>query len=327
MGRMRALIRDSYGPPAVLRVEEVEMPVPGEGEALVRVHASSLNTADLHSVTGTPRAARIGTGLTRPNTPGIGLDVAGIVEEVGSGVRDLTPGAEVWADLSLVGSGALAEFVCAASEVFSPKPAGIGFEEAATIPHSAVLALQGLRAWNRPIRVGHRVLINGAGGCVGPFALKIAKAQGAEVTGVDHAGKQDLMRAAGADHVVDFTREDITRNGVVYDRILDIATGRSVLDFRRSLAPEGSHAVIVDSLGGFFGAAALGWLASVGTGRRMGVFPWIANDPADLSSLADLANKGALDPVIDRRVGLEEVPSALLDMQQGRTLGKVVVVP
>jgi NADPH:quinone reductase-like Zn-dependent oxidoreductase len=322
---VKAVVRDHYGPPAVLRVEEIDEPVAGQGEALVRVHASSLNTADLHSVSGTPRLARIGTGLTAPNARVIGLDLAGTVEEVGEGVSSLEPGDEVWADLSLVGSGALAEYVCAPVEVFSPKPAGVGFEEAATMPHSAILALQGLRAWNRPIRPGHKVLVNGAGGCVGPFGIMIAKAKGAEVTGVDHGGKLDLMRSAGADHVVDYTREDVTRNGVLYDRILDIATGRSVRDFGRSLAADGTHAVIVDSIGGLFGAATLGSVMTAGTGKRMGMFMWKANDREDLAYLAGLADDRALSPIIDRRVGLDQVPAALADMQEGKTRGKVVV--
>jgi NADPH:quinone reductase-like Zn-dependent oxidoreductase len=319
------VVRYRYGPPAVLRVEDIDKPVPGEGDVLVRVHASSLNTADLHMVTGTPRLARIGTGLTAPKDRVIGLDVAGTVEQVGEGVSSLEPGDEVWADLSLVGNGALAEYVCAAEEVFSPKPAGVPFEEAATMPHSAILALQGLRAWNRPIRPGHKVLVNGGGGCVGPFGIKIAKANGAEVTGVDHAGKLDLMRSAGADHVVDYTREDVTRNGVAYDRILDIATGRSVLEFRHSLAPNGTHAVIVDSIGGLFGAATVGSVMSMGSERRMGMFMWKANDREDLAYLAGLADAGALHPIIDRQIELDEVPAALRDMQEGKTRGKVVV--
>jgi NADPH:quinone reductase-like Zn-dependent oxidoreductase len=319
------VVRDRYGSPAVLRLEEIDLPAPGDGEALVRVHASSLNTADLHMVTGTPMVARIGTGLTAPRDRVIGLDVAGTVEEVGEGVSTLEPGDEVWADLSLVGNGALAEYVCAAEEVFSPKPAGIGFEEAAAMPHSAILALQGLRAWNRPIKPGHKVLINGGGGCVGPFGIKIAKANGAEVTGVDHAGKLDLMRTAGADYVLDYTREDVTRNGVVYDRILDIATGRSVREFRHSLAPNGTHAVIVDSLSGLFGAATVGSVMSTGSERRMGMFMWKANDREDLAYLAGLADAGALHPIIDRQIELDEVPAALRDMQEGKTRGKVVV--
>lgn len=322
---MRAVLRDRYGPIHALRVEEVERPVPGEGEALVRVQASSLNRADLHSVTGMPRLARIGIGMTGPRFPLIGLDVAGTVEEVGGNVRGLAPGDEVWADLSPVGSGAFADYVCAAEGIFSPRPAKIGFEEAATMPHSAILALQGLRAWGRPISPGHQVLINGAGGCVGPFAVRIAKSHGAEVTGVDSTAKMDLLRAVGADHVVDFTREDVTRNGVSYDRILDIATHRSVLDFRRSLTPDGTYSMIADGLGDLFGAAIFGSLFSIRTGRRMGIAPWKPNDRDGLAHLSDLANQGVLEPVIDRRIGLEEVPIALLDLQQGRTLGKVVV--
>jgi NADPH:quinone reductase-like Zn-dependent oxidoreductase len=251
--------------------------------------------------------------------------VAGTVIEAGPGVSSLAEGDEVWADLSVIGSGALAEFVCAAAEVFAPKPSGVAFDEAATMPHSAVLALQGLHARNRPIEAGQQVLINGAGGCVGPFAIKIAKARGAEVTGVDNTGKLGLMRSAGADHVVDYTKEDITTKGVLFDRILDIATRRSVLDFRRCLAPGGTHAVIAGGLGEFFAAAAYGSVVSMIGDRKMGVFMWKPNDREDLAYLAVLANEGLIHPVIDRRIGLDEVPAALREMQEGRTRGKVVV--
>jgi NADPH:quinone reductase-like Zn-dependent oxidoreductase len=245
--------------------------------------------------------------------------------EVGAGVTSLSPGDEVWADLFNSGGGGLAEFVCAAEDMFSPKPVGAGFEEAATMPHSAVLALQGLGAWKRPIQTGHRVLINGAGGCVGPFGVKIAKAHGAEVTAVDNTGKLDLLRSIGADNVVDYTREDVTRKGVLFDRILDIATRRWVLDFKRCLAPDGTYAVIAGGLGEFFAAAAAGSAVSITSDRRMGVFTWKSNDRDDLAHLAGMVDAGSLEPVIDRRIGLEDVPSALRDMQEGKTRGKVVV--
>jgi NADPH:quinone reductase-like Zn-dependent oxidoreductase len=322
---VRALVRDRYGAPDVLWVDDIDIPAPGAGEVLVRVQAASLNTADLHSVSGTPRAARIGTGLITPKNRVIGLDVAGTVDEVGEDVSSLKPGDEVWADLSLVGGGAFAEYVCATEKTFSPKPGTIGFGEAATIPHSAILALQGLRAWKRPIRVGHKVLINGGGGCVGPFAIQIAKAHGAEVTGVDNAGKLDLMRAAGADHVVDYTHQDVTRNGVTYDRILDIATHRSVKDFRRSLTPDGTYVVIADSLGQLLGATTLGPLVTMGSDKRMGLFRWMANDRDHLAHLAKLADSGELRPIVHRRIGLGEIPEALGEMRAGRTRGKVIV--
>lgn len=320
---MKALVRDRYGTPDVLEVRDVDTPAPGEGEVLVRVHASSLNTADLDYLRGVPRVVRLGTGLLRPRNGRLGFDVAGTVEAVGQHVTRLRPGDEVWADLSMGGPGAFAEWVCAPQDVFSLKPAGATFEEAATMPHSAVLALQGLHH-GRLIRPGHRVVINGAGGCVGPFAVQIAKSLGAEVTAVDDAGKLEMLRTIGADHVIDYTIEDFTRNGQRYDHILDIAGRRSVMGYRRSLTPTGTYVMIAHSLMRFFGAALLGALLSM-RGKRMGIFMWQPNKKEDLEYLAGLLVTGELRPRIDRSYQLLEVPEALRYLDLGQTRGKIVI--
>ncbi len=323
---MKAIVRDRYGSVDVLRLEEIDRPEPGDDQVLVAVRSSSLNTADLDYLHGRPVLARLGTGLSRPRNRVPGLDLAGVVEAVGSGVTSFRPGDEVWADMFDRGHGAFSEFVCASEGAFRSKPDGMTFEQAATMPHSAVLASEALRS-GRPIRPGEAVLIVGAGGCVGPFAIQIAKSFGAEVTGVDHGGKLELMEAAGADHVIDFTREDVLRSGRRYDLILDIAAQRSVLGYRRSLTPTGRYVLIAATLGGFSTAFALGGLVSLGGSKRMGVFMWKPNERSHLDFLAGLFDRGELVPIIDRRVGLDEVPDALRYLEEGQSRGKIVITP
>jgi NADPH:quinone reductase-like Zn-dependent oxidoreductase len=211
---MKAIIQDRYGSPEVLELRDVEIPMPGDGQVLVRVRAASVNTADLDHLMGRSIVERLATGFPRPRNNVPGLDVAGEVVAVGENVARLRLGDLVWADLSVSGFGAFAEYVCAAEKVFTPKPATLSFDQAATVPHSAILALQGLTG-KGPIQPGQKVLINGAGGCVGPFAVQIAKSFGAEVTGVDHTGKLDMMRSVGADHVIDYTAWTSPRTGTV----------------------------------------------------------------------------------------------------------------
>lgn len=323
---MRAIVKDRYGPPDVLYVDELDVPIPGDDQVLVKVQAASLNTADSDHLRGLPPIARLGTGLRRPKSRRIGLDVAGRVEAVGRAVTGLRPGDEVWADLFEVGHGSFAEYVCAPAAAFSPKPVTATFEVAATVPHSGVLALQGLRG-KGPVEAGQKVLINGAGGCVGPFAVQIARSFGAEVTAVDHTEKLDLLRAVGADHVVDYTQEDFTENGHRYDLILDIAATRSILRFRRSLSPDGRYVLIARSLAGFFGALVLGaWISLTGR-KRMGTFMWRPNHRNDLDLLRDLLDSGRVRPLIDRRYRLEDVPDALRYLEAGQARGKLIVIP
>lgn len=318
---MWAVVGDRYGSPDVLKVTRVRRPVPGPGEVLVRVHAASVNTADIDNLRGRPLPLRLYTGLRRPRREIPGFDIAGVVEEVGPGVTSIVVGTEVWADLFGSRAGAFAEWVCVPERVLRPKPAGVSFQKAATAPHSALLALQALKS--RGVAPGDRVMINGGGGCVGPFAIQIARALGAEVTGVDHSGKLDLMRAVGADHVVDFTRTDVTRSGQRYDLVVDIAATRSVTSFKRSLTERGAYVQIARSFGGFLSAVLLGWL--LGGRRRMGVFMWVPNDPDDMARIGSLIASGAVDPAIDRVFPLAETPRAVSRQEAGAARGKVVL--
>jgi NADPH:quinone reductase-like Zn-dependent oxidoreductase len=321
---MKAIVRDVYGSPDVLQLRHLQKPVPGTGEVLVRVEAASVNTADLDHLQGLPRAARVMTGWPRPRNKVIGFDVAGRVETVGEDVQTLKSGDAVWADLFESGGGAFAEYVSVPEEMLAPIPSSLSSEVAATVPHSGLLALQGLTG-KGPILAGQQVLINGAGGCVGPFAVQLAKAYGAEVTGVDHTAKLELMRSVGADRVVDYTKEEFTEDGKRYDVILDIAATRSVHHYRGSLAPEGRYTQVARSLGGFFGAAVVGASISIAGSKRMGVFMWKPNDRQDLAYLGDLLVSGKIHPLIDRRYPLDEVPAALRYVSEGHARGKVVI--
>lgn len=323
---MRAVVRDRYGPVDVLRLADVAPPVPGPGEVVVRVAAASLNTADLDHLLGRPRVARVATGLVRPTNRRVGLDVAGTVERVGSEVTRLVPGDRVWADLFDSGHGALSDRVCVPASALSPLPDQVPFEDAATVPHSGSLALQGLRAAG-PIRPGERVLVNGAGGCVGPFAVQIAKARGAEVAAVDHGDRLALLRELGADQVIDYCEEDVTRSGRRFDVVLDIADTRSVVALRRCLAPGGRYALIARRMGSFAEKALLGPVVGRLTRTRMGTFAWHPNRRADLDELAGLLASGAVRPRIDRRYGLDDAPEAFRRLASGEARGKVVVVP
>jgi NADPH:quinone reductase-like Zn-dependent oxidoreductase len=323
---MRAVVRDRYGLPDVLQLRDVDTPSPGEGDVLVRVHAASLNTADSEHLLGRPRLTRVWTGLRRPRAGRIGLDVAGTVDAVGSGVNGLRVGDRVWADLFEFGHGSLAEHVCAPATAFAPIPDGVSFEIASTVPHSALLALQGLRAAGGA-RPGASVLVVGAGGCVGPFAVQIAKAEGAEVTAVDHAGKLEMLRELGADRCVDFTREDVTAGTQRYDVILDIADREPLRRYRRCLAPGGRYVLIARTLSGFLAAAVIGGLSTALSSKRMGVFMWRPNRRTDLDAVAELLVSGRVVPRIDRRFSLDEVADAFGYLQSGQAQGKVVVTP
>jgi NADPH:quinone reductase-like Zn-dependent oxidoreductase len=321
---MKAVWRDRYGPPEVLDVVEIPTPQPRHEDVLVKVEATSINTADLDHLLGRPRIARIGTGWRRPRWGIPGLDVAGTVAAVGPAVTRYGPGDEVWADLFSSGQGAFAEYVCASQDVFTPKPAQMPFATVATVPHSGLLALQALQVGGG-VEAGHQVLINGGGGCVGPFAIQIARASGAEVTAVDTGARVGVMREAGADHVVDFVVEDITRGSTRFDVVLDIAANRSPLAFKRVLARQGRYVQISRTLGGFVAAALVG--AVLGGSRKMGVFAWKPNSGPDLSRMTVLLEEGWVAPVVDSVIGLAGVPAALRRLGEGDTQGKVIVKP
>jgi NADPH:quinone reductase-like Zn-dependent oxidoreductase len=321
---VKAIIRDTYGTPQDLRFDDIPKPVAGPGEVLVAVRKSSLNTADLDQIFGRPLIARLGTGLRRPRSGWLGLDLAGVVEDVGEGVTRFRKGDRVWADMFSSGRGAFAEYACARETAFVPMPDGLDFAQAATIPHSCLLALQGLDV-RGGVKAGSRVLINGAGGCVGPFAIQIAKSRGAHVTGVDHGSKLDMVESVGADEVIDYTRTDFASRSHGFDYILDIAARRSLVAHRRALAGGGIYVRVARDLGGFFRAAIFGGLMTATSSKRLGVFGWQPNRASDLARAADMIVAGSLSPLIDRVVPLGAVPEALAYLADGRARGKVLV--
>jgi NADPH:quinone reductase-like Zn-dependent oxidoreductase len=321
---VKAWVRDRYGPPDVLRLEERPTPALAEDGVLVRVVASSVNQADLDYLYGNPWMTRIATGLRRPTNPGVGLDVAGVVEAVGAGVTRFKPGDGVFGDMTEFGHGAFGEYVSAPAHAFAPIPAGTSLEDAATVPQAAILAIQGLNAKGR-IKAGDKVLINGASGSVGPFAIQIAKSMGAEVTGVARTEKLDFVRSLGADHVIDYTREDFTQLGNRYDRILDMAASRGIGEIRRALTPTGAYIAIGGKLSLVFGAMLVGLVMPLAGKQRAGLPLWKPFNPPDVAALSRMLEAGTIKPAIDRRYPLTEVPDALRRVDARLPLGKVVI--
>ncbi len=322
---MKAIRRDRYGPPDILELSEVEKPVPKNDEVLVRIRASSLNQADLDYLLGKPFLTRMGTGLRTPGNRGLGLDAAGQVEAVGPDVTAFQPGDDVFGDLTAFGYGAFAEYACAPEHAWARMPAGLTFEEAATIPQAAILALQGLKRGEQ-IRPGSRVLVNGASGNVGPFAVQIAKAFGAHVTGVCSTAKMDMVRGLGADEVIDYTREDYTQGGQRYDWIVDVAGNRSILECRRALKPGGAYVMVGGPTSRILGALLLGPLISLAGSSKMGLMLWWkVFNKEDVVILNELIGAGRIRPFIDRRYPLADVPEALRYLQGGHARGKVVI--
>jgi NADPH:quinone reductase-like Zn-dependent oxidoreductase len=324
---MRAAVRDRYGPPDVVEVREVDRPIPSDDEVLVRVHAAAVNRADLDGLTPKPSFVRLFIGLRRPRNHGVGLDVAGVVESVGAAVTRFQPGDEVFADMYSFGMGAFAEYVCAPEKAFEPIPAGMSFEDAATLPHSAILAVQALRLRNgRTVGPGDKVLIVGASGNVGPFAVQIAKTLGAEVTGVCRTDKMDFVRSLGADHVIDHTAGDYTTTGERYDWIVDTDSHLSILRSRRILRAKGVYVTLGGSTRTIFQALLLGPVLSMATSKWMGLLLWWKPfNPPDVATLKDLIAAGKVAPAIDRRYPLSEVVEALRYVDDGHARGKVVI--
>ena len=318
-----------------LQLKEVEKPTPKEDEALVRVHAASLNAADFEMLRGT-WSARFG-GLLKPRHKILGSDIAGRIEAVGRNVKQFHPGDGIWGDLSFpLGYGAFAEYVCIPENALRLKPASMTFEEAAAVPSAGVVALQNLRGVGSSslsfllsdkghIQSGQKVLINGAGGGVGTFAVQIAKSFGAEVTGVDSARKLDMLRSIGADHVIDYTQEDFTKSGQRYDFILEVVASRSIFDYKRALSPKGIYVMVGGSLAAILQGFLLGPLISMTGSKKMGSVMWKPNNQEDLAILEELFAAGKVAPVIDRRYPLCEVPEALRYLEEGHAKGKVVI--
>jgi NADPH:quinone reductase-like Zn-dependent oxidoreductase len=324
---MKAALRDRYGPPDVVELGDVDVPVPSDDQVLVRVRAASVNRADLDGLTPRPALARLFMGWWAPRNHRVGIDVAGVVESTGASAIKFKPGDEVFADLFAFGQGAFAEYVCAHEKAFEPMPIGMAFEVAATLPHSAILALQGLRLRKgRTPKPGDRVLIVGASGNVGPFAVQVAKSMGAEVTGVCSTDKVDLVRSLGVDHVIDYQKVDYTSTGERYDWILDTDSHHSIVRIRRALRPRGVYVTLGGETGRLFQGLLLGPLLSLLSDRWMGLMIWWKPfHPADVATLKELIAAGKLAPVIDRRYPLTEVVDALRHVDDGRARGKVVI--
>ena len=316
---MRAVVYDRYGSPGVLRIEDLPTPSPSGRQVLVRVAAASVNLSDWETLRGSPLYSRIG-GLRRPARPTLGSDIAGWVDAVGPAVTRFRPGDEVYGD-NLAFKGGFAEYAIAPETVLAHKPAALTFAEASTIPQAGVIARQGTDG----ATAGDRVLINGAGGGSGSFAIQLAKRLGAEVTGVDNAGKLDFMRAVGADHVIDYRSEDFTRGGP-YDLILDLVARRSVFAYRRALAPGGRYRCVGGPVPTLLRVLTIGAVAGRLTRRRIGVLA-VKEGPEHFQPVAALCVAGDLAVHIDRTFGLDQVPEALAYVGEGRARGKVVVTP
>jgi NADPH:quinone reductase-like Zn-dependent oxidoreductase len=325
--KMKAAVRERYGSPEVVEIRVVDRPTPLADQVLVRVHAASVNRADLDGIQPRPAFVRLIVGLRAPRNHRIGLDVAGVVESVGPGVTRFRPGDEVFGDMFVFGQGAFAEYVCASEKAFASMPTGMTFEEAATLAHSAILALQGLRLRSgRTIRPGDNVLIDGASGNVGPFAVQIAKSMGAEVTGVCSTQKVDFVRSLGADHVIDYTMVDYTKTGERYDWIVDTDSHHPILRVRRALRPNGAYVTLGGTTVPILGAMLVGPLISLVSSRWTGLLLWWKPFKAeDVETLKELIAAGKVAPVIDRRFPLNEVVEALRYVHDGRAKGKVVI--
>jgi NADPH:quinone reductase-like Zn-dependent oxidoreductase len=315
---VKAVVHDRYGPPEVLRLEDVAVPTPAQGQVRVRVVAVSVNLSDWEGLLGSPAYARLG-GLRSPARPTLGSDIAGVVDAVGEGVTRFHPGDEVYGD-NLALMGGFAEYAVAPASVLALKPAQLTFAEASTIPQAGVIAVQGTAAAG----LGDRVLINGAGGGSGSFAIQLAKRRGCHVTGVDNATKQDYMLSLGADEVIDYRRQDFTRGPAPYDQILDLVAHRSVLAYRRALAHRGTCRCVGGPVPTLLRVATGGWLVGRLTGRSIGIMA-VKQGPKHFEPLAALCVTGDVEIHIHRTFSLDEVPAALAHVGEGHALGKVVV--
>jgi len=321
---MKAIVYSKYGSPDVLQFKDVEKPTPKDDEVLVKVYAASVNAYDWHFLTADIFLIRVmGGGLLKPKNMRLGADIAGRVEAVGRNAKQFQPGDEVFGDMAGHGNGSFAEYVSASESAFVLKPANLSFDEAAAVPMAAVTALQGLRDKGQ-IRPGQKVLINGASGGVGTFAVQIAKSFGAEVTAVCSTRNVDQARSLGADHVIDYTKEDFTQSGRQYDLILAANGYHSLSAYKRALNPKGVYVMAGGSTAQIFEAMLLGsWMSQTG-GKKMGGLSARANQE-DLAFMKGLLEAGKVVPVIDRRYPLSETAEALRYLGEGHARGKIVI--
>jgi NADPH:quinone reductase-like Zn-dependent oxidoreductase len=324
---VKIAIRERYGPPEVVELREVDRPVPADGEVLVRIRAASINRADLDYLGPRPGFMRPLVGMRAPRNPRMGIDAAGVVESVGTAVTRFRPGDDVFGDMFPFGQGAFAEYVCAPERAFESMPTGLTYEAAATLPHSAILAVQGLRRRNgRTVGPGDKVLVDGASGNVGPFAIQIAKSRGAEVTGVCSAGKVEFVRSLGADDVLDYSQVDYTKAAERYDWILDTDSHHSIRSVRRALRPNGTYVTLGGTAWPIIAGMVVGPLISLTSDRWSGLMLWWKPfDPVDVAALKELIAAGSVKPVIDRSYPLDEVVDALRWVADGHARGKVVI--
>ena len=320
---MKAIVFERYGGPDALALRDVPTPTPKANQVLVRVHAASINDWDSEIVRGQSFLLRLLHGLLRPKVPIIGSDIAGRVAAVGDRVTAFRVGDEVYGDLSAVGFGALAEYACAPEGSLAHKPAGMTFQQAAAIPHAGMLAVQGLIDVGR-IQTGHKVLVNGAGGGVGTLALQIAKRiYAAEVTAVDRGDKLEMLRGLGADHVIDYRKEDFTRNGLSYDLIVDVKTNRSPFAYARALSPKGTYATVGGQIPRLLQNFVLSPLVSRLSGKHIRLVGLKPNK--DLAYMNQLFEAGQLRPVIDSQYALADVADAYRRFGAADQTGKIIV--
>ncbi len=318
---MKAIVYTQYGSPDVLQLKEVTKPAPTDDEILIKIHAVSVNRSDWEGLIGKPLYARFG-GLRKPYRQILGSDIAGRVEMAGRNHKQFQPGDEVFGDI-LGHLGGFAEYVCVRGKTLALKPTRMTFEDAAALPQAGVIALQGIRDKGQ-IQPGQNVLVNGAGGGAGTFAVQLAKLSGAEVTAVDSTDKTDFMYSLGADHVMDYTQEDFTQNGKQYDFILDLAAYRSVFDYARALKATGSYYAVGGSVATILQILFLGPWIRRRTGKNIRVLG-VQPNRKDLEHIAELCEAGKIVPVIDRRYALSEVPQALRYLGEGHVKGKIVI--
>ena len=318
---MKAFIYHKYGSPDELKLVEVEQPVPSDDEVLIKILAVSINGSDREGLIGWPLYARIG-GPLKPGSPILGSDIAGRVELTGKNHTEFKPGDEVFGELPGY-HGGFAEYTCTSGKTLMLKPASLTFEQAAAIPQGGVIALQAIREKGQ-VQPGQRVLINGAGGSGGSFAVQLAKLQGADVTGVDHTDKLDFMRSLGADQVIDYTREDFTRSGKQYDLILDLIAHHSLFASQRALSPNGTYFFVGGSTAILFQMLLFGFWIRNSTGRNMRLLT-VSQNRQDLIAITNLCVAGKVDPVIDRVYPFDQIPEAMRYVSGGRAKGKVVI--
>jgi NADPH:quinone reductase-like Zn-dependent oxidoreductase len=319
---MKAIIHTRYGSPDFLQLRDIDRPVPGDDEVLVQIRASSVNDWDAAIIKGRPYVLRLFYGFRHPKVRQPGCDVAGVVEAIGKHARRFQPGDAVYGDLHACGFGTWAEYVCAPETALEPKPERLSFEQAAAIPHGATLAWQALNDMGR-LRAGQKLLINGAGGGVGPVALQLARPLGLEITGVDSAGKLDLLRSMGFDHVIDYRHRDFTRTGKRYDFILDVKTDRSPFAYARALEPGGIYVTVGGSMVRLLQAKVLGsW---VSTTRKKDIRILILKANRGLAEVSALIESGAVTPLVDGPYPLREVPDAVRHFESGDQQGRIVI--